>query len=84
MRKLTNVDKIQEFRRKLYEKAKANLKYRFYGLYDKTYRKNILEEASRRAKTNGGTSGVDGEAFVDIEKHGRTEYLWQYSDERAE
>lgn len=75
MRELTNIAKIQEFQRTLYEKAKANPKYRFYSLYDKTYRMDILEEAYRRAKTNGGTSGIDGETFEDIEKQGRTEYL---------
>jgi len=75
LRKLTNIDKIREFQRELYEKAKANPKYRFYSLYDKTYRMDILEEAYRRAKTNGGTSGENGETFEDIEKQGRTEYL---------
>ena len=75
MRELGNIDKIQEFQRKLYEKAKANPKYRFYSLYDKTYRMDILEEAYRRAKANGGTSGVDGENFSDIETQGSAEYL---------
>ncbi len=70
MRELINIGKIREFQRKLYEKAKANPKYRFYSLYDKTYRKDILEEAYRRAKTNGGTSGVDGATFEYIEKQG--------------
>jgi RNA-directed DNA polymerase len=55
--------KIREFQRKLNEKAKANPKYRFYSLYDKTYRMDILEESYCRAKANGGTSGVDGETF---------------------
>lgn len=74
MRKLTNI-KIQEFQRKLYERAKADKKYRFYSLYDKTYRMDILEEAYRRAKANGGTSGIDGETFSEIETIGVAEYL---------
>lgn len=72
---LTNIEKIQEFQRKLYEKAKANPKYKFYSLYDKTYRMDILEESYRKAKSNGGTCGVDGETFEEIETKGRTEYL---------
>jgi len=72
---LTNINKIQEFQRKLYEKAKANPKFRFYSLYDKTYRMDILEEAYRKAKANGGTSGIDGETFADIEAKGVNEYL---------
>jgi group II intron reverse transcriptase/maturase len=72
---LTNIEKIQEFQRKLYEKAKANPKYKFYSLYDKTYRMDILEEAYHKAKTNGGTCGVDGETFEEIETNGRTEYI---------
>ena len=75
MRELTSKNKIQEFQRKLYEKAKADKKYRFYSLYDKTYRMDILEEAYRRAKANGGASGVDGETFSVIEAKGETEYL---------
>lgn len=75
MRELRNIDKIQEFQRKLYEKAKSNPKYRFYSLYDKTYRTDILEEAYRRAKANDGTSGVDGESFADIESQGIAEYI---------
>jgi len=76
LQELTSVNKIQEFQRKLYEKAKADKKYRFYSLYDKIYRMDILEEAYRRAKANGGTSGVDGETFSAIEtKKGLTEYL---------
>ena len=81
MRELTNIGKIQEFQRKLYEKAKANPKYRFYSLYDKTYRMDILEEAYRRAKANGGTSGVDGETFKEIEEKGVTEYLTVLQEE---
>ena len=58
MQELTNIEKIQEFQRKLNQKAKADLKFRFYSLYDKTYRTDILEEAYRRVKANKGASGV--------------------------
>jgi group II intron reverse transcriptase/maturase len=82
LRELTHIkedgnrtQKIQEFQRKLYEKAKSDKKYRFYSLYDKTYRTDILEEAYRRVKSNGGAPGVDGETFRDVESKGVAEYL---------
>ena len=78
---LTSINKIQEFQRKLYEKAKANPKFMFYSLYDKTYRMDILEEAYRRVKANGGTSGIDGETFEDIETKGVAEYLAELQEE---
>jgi RNA-directed DNA polymerase len=81
LQELTNIIKIQEFQRKLYEKAKSDKKFRFYSLYDKTYRTDILEEAYRKAKSNGGTSGVDGETFEDVETKGRSEYLRELQQE---
>lgn len=81
MRELTNTAKIQEFQRKLNEKAKASPKFRFYSLYDKTYRTDILEEAYRRAKSNGGAPGVDGVTFSDIESKGVAEYLEELQTE---
>jgi RNA-directed DNA polymerase len=81
MPKLTNIDKIQEFQRKLYEKAKAKLKFRFYSLYDKSYRMDILAEAYRRAKANGGTCGEDGEGFEDVERQGVSKYLLKLQTE---
>lgn len=75
MQELTSTEKIQEFRRKLYEKAKADPKYRFYSLYDKTYRQDIIAEAYRKVKANGGASGIDGETFEDIETQGIEGYL---------
>ena len=70
--RLTGGEKIQEFQRKLYEKAKANRKFRFYSLYDKVYRSDILEAAYRRVRANGGACGVDGVTFADIKAKGGT------------
>ncbi len=64
-----------------YEKATANPKFRFYSLYDKSYRMGILAEAYRRAKANGGTCGVDGERFEDVEQHDISEYLSELQTE---
>ena len=59
LQKLTSTQWLREFQRKLHERAKAEPKFRFYRLYDKTYRIEVLEEAYRKAKSNGGTSGQD-------------------------
>ena len=75
LRELTNTGKIQEFQRTLYNKAKAEPKFRFYSLYDKTYRTDMLVEAYAKVKANGGTSGIDGETIKDIEQRGVDEYL---------
>jgi group II intron reverse transcriptase/maturase len=84
LQELTSIEKIQAFQRKLNEKAKADLKFRFYSLYDKTYRTDILEEAYRRVKANRGTSGVDGATIDDIESHGKAEYLAELQKELKE
>jgi group II intron reverse transcriptase/maturase len=75
LRELSNTSKLQELQRKLYTKAKAEPKYRFYSLYDKTYRADVLAEAYRKVKANGGTSGIDGETCVQIEERGLDSYL---------
>ena len=56
----------------------------FYSLYDKTYGMDVLAEAYRRVKANGGTSGVDGETYERIEEAGLTEYLAELQREMKE
>lgn len=84
MQKLPSTEWLREFQRKLHEKAKAEPKFRFYSLYDKTYRTDVLEEAYRKAKANGGTCGVDGETFEDVEKKGIDIYLAELQLEMKE
>ena len=67
--------KIRTFQRKLYLKAKAEPDYRFYLLYDKVYREDIVYHAYRLAKANGGSPGVDGVTFGMIESEGLEEWL---------
>ena len=67
--------KIRRFQRKLYTKAKQEPSYRFYALYDKICREDILEHAYELAKTNGGAPGVDDQSFDGIETAGRGRWL---------
>ena len=63
---LTTTDTVQELQRKLYLKAKSNANFRFYALYDKIYRIDVLSKAWERVRANRGASGVDGQTFEDI------------------
>jgi RNA-directed DNA polymerase len=67
--------KIRIFQRKLYRKAKAEPDYRFYLLYDKICREDILRHAYALARANAGASGVDGVNFATIEAAGLEEWL---------
>src|SRR5580700_1068655 len=67
---LATPDKISSLQRKLYGKAKAEPAYRFYRLYDKILRPDILEYAHALARENDGASGVDGVTFETIEAMG--------------
>src|SRR4030095_4894954 len=72
---LATPEKIRTLQRKLYRKAKAEPAFRFYLLYDKICRNDILEHAYALARTNGGAPGVDGESFAAIEAVGLEEWL---------
>src|SRR6202171_6436776 len=67
--------KIRMLQRKLYQKAKDEPNYRFYLLYDKMYREDILAHAHALAKSNQGAPGVDGQSFWGIESQGLEEWL---------
>ena len=72
---LTTPDKIRTFQRKLYCKAKAEPAFRFYVLYDKICREDILHHAYRLARANAGAPGVDKVSFVQIEERGLEAWL---------
>src|SRR5580700_2900123 len=67
--------KIRIFQRKLYRKAKAEPDYRFYLLYDKICREDILQHAYELSRANAGAPGVDGVNFAAIEAAGVEEWL---------
>ena len=72
---LTTPSKIRELQIKLYRKAKSEPGYRFYMLYDKVCREDILSHAYERARANKGAPGVDEQSFADIESWGLEEWL---------
>jgi len=65
---LKTPNKIRNLQRKLYYKAKQEEGFRFYALYDKIYRQDILEHAYRLVHANGGSPGIDGVSSRAIEK----------------
>jgi RNA-directed DNA polymerase len=72
---LATPSKIRELQIKLYRKAKNEPGYRFYMLYDKIYREDVLVHAYNLARANKGASGVDGQTFEQIESAGLQEWL---------
>jgi hypothetical protein len=74
-KRLETPEKIRSLQKKLYVKAKAEPDFRFYLLYDKVCREDILEHAYRVSRANAGAPGVDGVSFVDIDLAGAQEWL---------
>jgi len=72
---LETPEKIRRLQRKLYIKSKTEPDYRFYLLYDKVCRKDILLHAYELAKANRGAPGVDGMTFAVIERAGVKAWL---------
>jgi RNA-directed DNA polymerase len=72
------VKKLQEA---LQAKAKSAPTYRFYALYDKVYRIDVLGHALARCRENRGAPGMDGQTFEDIEKYGEEKWLGELAEE---
>ena len=66
---------VRKLQATLHAKAKEAPGYRFYSLHDKIYREDVLAHAYRVSRRNGGTAGVDGESFEEIESSGVEAWL---------
>ena len=69
------LDKVRELQRALYRAAKADAARRFYALYDKVYREDVLRRAWQEVKVNAGAAGVDGQTIKAIEQSDIEEFL---------
>jgi RNA-directed DNA polymerase len=78
---LTPPQKVEKLQAALHTKAKNSPDYRFYALYDKVYRWDVLAMAYTRCRENGGAPGVDGQTFKDIEKYGEFQWLSELAEE---
>ncbi len=74
----TTVGKLQAA---LHAKAKKAPAYRFYALYDKVYRGDVLRHAYQCCRANAGAAGVDGQTFEDIEAYGVAKWLGELAEE---
>src|SRR3989442_7516369 len=72
---LTTPKSVQKLQTALHAKAKAEAEYRFYALYDKISRDDILAHAYAQCRSNKGAPGVDGQEFADVEAYGVERWL---------
>jgi RNA-directed DNA polymerase len=70
MARTTEIDNVRELQRTLYRAAKADPKRRFHALYDKVYRKDVLERAWDLVRANRGAPGIDRITIAQIEQAG--------------
>src|SRR6266478_9588630 len=78
---LTTPLSVQKLQTALHDKAKGSPNFRFYALYDKVYREDVMAFAYECCKANGGAAGVDGQTFEDIEEYGVKKWLDELTQE---
>jgi RNA-directed DNA polymerase len=78
---LATPSSVQKLQTALHDKAKGSPSFRFYALYDKVYRKDVLAFAYDCCKANGGAAGVDGQNFEGIEEYGVERWLDELAEE---
>jgi RNA-directed DNA polymerase len=73
--------KVGELQATLHAKAKSAPTYRFYALYDKVFRRDVLWHAYQRCRAHDGSAGVDGQTFEDIAAYGDWKWLGELAEE---
>lgn len=73
--------KVRDFQNRLYLTAKADRKRKYYAMYDKIYREDILKEAWARVKGNGGSGGIDNVSIADVKAYGEEKLLKEIAEE---
>ena len=81
---LSTPPSVQKLQAALHAKAKGSPDYRFYALYDKVYRMDVLDHAYTRCRANGGVAGVDGVTFETIESYSLDRWLGELAQELKE
>jgi group II intron reverse transcriptase/maturase len=79
--RLTTPQTVQKLQTALHAKAKGSPGFRFYSLYDKLFRADVLSHAYACCRANQGSAGVDGQTFADIEAYGREQWLGELAAE---
>ena len=77
----TSRKSVEKLQSSLQAKAKSEPSYRFYSLWDKIWREDVLPEAYRRSRINARAPGVDGIDFEGIEAHGLEQWLGTLREE---
>jgi RNA-directed DNA polymerase len=72
---------VQKLQTALHDKAKRSPDFRFYALYDKVYRRDVLSFAYQCCRANGGAAGVDNQTFKDIAAYGVERWLDELTQE---
>ena len=78
---LATPSSVQKLQKALHDKAKGSPDFRFYALYDKVYREDVLAYAYQCCKANGGAAGADGQTFEAIEEYGVGRWLDELAEE---
>ena len=72
---------LQELRRRIYQKAKSDKEHRFWGIFVHVTKIEVLAEAYRQAKRNGGAPGIDGQTFKDVDALGAETFFQSIRDD---
>ena len=78
---LQTPESVRQLQTALYAKAKEETEFRFYSLYDKAYRMDVLRCAYGCCRANKGAAGVDGQTFDDVETYGVERRLGELAEE---